>query len=337
MRKKMIMSPTFSVVICAYTKRRWADLQAAVRSIQAQTAPPHELIVVIDHNPALYDRALRELPGGPVPQCVIENRQERGLSGARNSGIAAAAGDIVAFMDEDATAAEDWLEQLGRHYAAADVMGVGGAIEPVWQAGRPSWFPEEFNWVVGCTYRGMPQVTAPVRNLIGCNMSFRREVLLTTGGFRHGMGRIGTLPVGCEETELCIRAQQRWSERKLLYVPQARVQHRVPAERARWRYFFSRCFAEGISKSQVASFVGAKDGLSNERVYTRQTLPQGVLRGLRHLVMNRDIGGAGRVVAIVAGLVMATAGYIYGRFSALLRQRQWKPVPDLGSKIRNRP
>jgi GT2 family glycosyltransferase len=310
-----------SVVICAYTERRWDELQAAVRSMQTQTMPPDELIVVIDHNPTLFEMARNTLSGVQLNLQIIENVQKQGLSGARNSGVAAATKDIVAFMDEDATAAEDWLEQLIQHLASDEVvMGVGGTIQPMWQEGKPAWFPEEFNWVVGCTYTGMPETTTPVRNLIGCNMSFRRHLLLTAGGFRDGMGRIGTLPVGCEETELCIRALQRWPDQKLLYVPQARVLHRVPADRATWQYFFSRCFAEGISKSQVANFVGTKDGLSNERSYVQQTLPLGILRSFTDLITRRDLGGIGRAVAIVTGLVATTAGYVKGRFAN--RQKQ---------------
>ena len=81
-------------------------------------------------------------------------QQQRGISGARNSGIAAARGAIIAFLDDDAIAAPDWLEQLLAGYSSPNVLGVGGAIEPQWQGGRPRWFPPEFDWVVGCTYLG---------------------------------------------------------------------------------------------------------------------------------------------------------------------------------------
>jgi cellulose synthase/poly-beta-1,6-N-acetylglucosamine synthase-like glycosyltransferase len=111
-------------------------------------------------------------------------------------------------MDEDATAAPDWLERLTHGYDSDEVLGVGGTIDPLWLTGRPAWFPAEFDWVVGCTYRGLPETANRVRNLIGCNMSFRREVFQQVGGFRSGIGRIGLRPVGCEETELCIRLNQ---------------------------------------------------------------------------------------------------------------------------------
>ncbi len=305
-----------SVVICAYTEARWKDLVEAVASVGDQTLPPREIIVVIDYNPALFNRVRAEIPGVKV----VENTESRGLSGARNSGIAVAAGDIIAFMDEDATAAPDWLARLSAGYADASVYGVGGAIVPMWLEGRPAWFPREFDWVVGCTYLGMPVISVAVRNMIGCNMSFRREVFEAVGGFRNGIGRVGTRPVGCEETELCIRIHQHWQNSKLLYDPEARVHHRVPAARGTWRYFRSRCYSEGLSKALIAQFVGSKDGLASERTYTFRTLPQGVLRGTAD-ALRRDLGGLKRAAAIIGGLGFTTAGYLKG----LISQRSLAP------------
>lgn len=304
-----------SVVICAYTEDRWDALIAAVDSVRAQTIPPTEIIVVIDHNRPLLTRARSALPG----VTLIENQEARGLSGARNSGIAAARGDVIAFLDEDAIAEPDWLAWLLGGYQNPRVLGVGGAIEPLWSEARPEWFPEEFDWVVGCTYRGMSTVTAPVRNLIGCNMSFRREIFEVVGGFQNGIGRIGTLPVGCEETELCIRVRQRWPDSVLLYEPRARVYHRVPESRANWRYFRSRCYAEGLSKAQVSRLVGARDGLASERAYTFRTLPRGVGRGLLDSLREGDLRGVRRAAAIIAGLSLTAAGYLAGVGAARVR------------------
>src|SRR5919199_2006307 len=211
-----------SVVICAYTANRWDDLVAAVASVQRQTALPREIIVVIDHNPDLLERVRNHMPG----VIAIENRESPGASGSRNSGVTIAQGALIAFLDDDAEAMPDWLERLQACYADARVLGAGGAIEPRWLSGRPRWFPDEFNWVVGCTYRGMPATTAPVRNLIAANMSIRREVFVALGGFLRGFGKVGTCSRP-EETELCIRALQRWPEAVWLYAPPALVYHRV--------------------------------------------------------------------------------------------------------------
>ena len=305
-----------SVILCAYTEARWNDLLAAVASVQAQTVAPREIVVVIDHNPPLYERVQAALAGVQV----IENRQARGLSGARNTGLEAAQGEIIAFMDEDAAAARDWLERLTAAYADPQVIGVGGAIHAQWQGGRPRWFPDEFDWVVGCTYRGMPMASAPVRNLIGCNMSFRRSVYTAIGGFRDGIGRIGTRPLGCEETEFCIRANERWPDQRFVYEPTAQVFHNVPASRRRWSYFRSRCYAEGRSKALIAQFIRRGNGLSSESAYTFKTLPKGVLRCLRDALLRLDPAGIGRAAAIIAGLAVTTAGYVWGTISLRLSQ-----------------
>jgi glycosyltransferase involved in cell wall biosynthesis len=301
-----------SVVICIYTEKRWDDFLLAIDSVRRQSISAREIIVIVDHNPRLLERVRAHVTG----VFVAENSELRGLSGARNSGIRAAGGAVVAFLDDDAVAAPRWLEELQAGYQDPAVIGVGGAIKPMWVDGRPLWFPEEFNWVVGCTYRGMPSTATPVRNFLGCNMSFRREVFQTIGNFRNGMGRVGTRPLGCEETELCIRAIQYRPNNVLLFKPSARVYHRVPANRVRWRYFLSRCYSEGLSKAQVARFVGSKDGLASERKYTRKTLPRGVLNGLKNTLANRDSAGLKRTGAIIAGLALTISGYLVGSVSA---------------------
>lgn len=322
----MTAGATTAVILCAYTEKRWQDLMEAVESVRGQSTPPDEILIIIDHNPALYERAARAFPDA----CVAENTQPRGLSGARNTAIALTGANTLIFMDEDALAEPDWLEKLLAHYRDERVMGVGGAIEPLWLSGKPGWFPEEFNWVVGCTYRGMPVQTAAVRNLIGANMSYRREVFEGAGVFTNGMGRIGTLPVGCEETELCIRAAQTLPGTVFLFEPRARVRHRVPAGRATWKYFLSRCYAEGISKAQVARLVGAQQGLANERAYTLRTLPAGVLAELRDAVTGRDRNGLLRAAAILCGLAATSMGYLRGKVGGA---GQTFPTPAAGVPV----
>jgi GT2 family glycosyltransferase len=305
----------FSVVICAYTEDRWDQLAAAVASVRRQSRPAKETIVVIDHCPPLGRRVAAAHPD----VTVVESTGRPGLSGARNTGLGRATGDVVAFLDDDARAAPDWLERLADGYGPA-VAGVGGAVLPAWEAGRPRWLPPEFDWVVGCSYRGLPQEPGPVRNLIGANMSFRREVFDLVGGFTEGLGRLGARPLGCEETELAIRIRQRQPDTRLLYDPSAVVHHRVPIQRARWRYFRARCFAEGLSKAAVSRLAGAEDGLASERSYVRRVLPRAVIRGLVP-------GGPGprpgfrSATTVLCGLAFTAAGYLHGRVTLAAAHR----------------
>jgi GT2 family glycosyltransferase len=298
---------TVSVIICAYTEDRWDDMNAAIESAKRQSVAPHEVILVIDHSDALAKRARKRIGGVQV----VESVGPRGLSGARNTGVDVATGDVVAFLDDDATADDDWLEQLLSAYRDPDVGGAGGSVEPSWVDARPGWFPREFDWVIGCSHSGMPAATAGVRNFVGANMSFRRDLLRSLGGFSSELGRTGANAAGCEETELCIRAASS-PDSKLVYEPAARVLHRVPPSRGTWKYFLKRCYAEGTSKARVSELTGADSALSAERSYLGSTIPKGIVRSLA-AVGAGDFFGPLRALAIVLGTLTTFAGYARAR------------------------
>lgn len=298
---------TVSIVICTYALERWADLVAAVDSALGQAREGDEVLVVVDHNAALRERAASEWPGARV----IENAGPQGLSAGRNSGVAASRGDVVVFLDDDARGEPGWLAALTRPYEQDSVVGTGGRAVADWEGGRPRWFPIEFDWVVGCSYRGMPETTAVVRNPLGCNMSFRRDALLESGGFRSDLGRVGRFPVGGEETELSIRIHAADPSRSIVYVPDARVLHHVTPGRRTWRYFQSRCYQEGRSKAAIRAISGAGTALSTERSYVSRTLPKGVLRGAADLFRG-DPWGIARSAAIAAGALLTLAGFLVG-------------------------
>jgi cellulose synthase/poly-beta-1,6-N-acetylglucosamine synthase-like glycosyltransferase len=308
--------PSVAVVICAYTDERWDDILDAVASVQSQQSAIHDLILVVDHNPSLQERLAERLPHVRV----VANHNERGLSGARNTGVELTDADVVAFLDDDAAAEPGWLAGLARHYTDRDVLGVGGRIDPGWATERPRWWPPEFDWVVGCSYTG--QHAGVVRNLIGANCSFRRE-LFDDGGFVTGIGRSATVarPVGCEETEFCIRVAKTRPNGVFVYDDRAPVRHRVPAGRQSFSYFRTRCYSEGLSKAQVTESVGVETGLASEWSYSTVTLPLGVLRGLGQ-ALRGDLTGLLRAGVIVIGLSYTTVGYVVATVSG--RWRTWR-------------
>jgi glycosyltransferase involved in cell wall biosynthesis len=309
-------TPSVSVVVSTYDESRWGHLVACVESVRAQSAPAAQLIVVVDHNDALLERARAAFAGVEV----IANDHPRGLAGARNAGIAAAATEVVAFIDDDARAEADWLEQLRGCFAATATVGAGGALIPDWEAGRPSWVPPEFYWVFGCSYTGLPEREAPVRNPIGANMAARAEVLREVGGFREGdeadaprelrargmVRAAGNIP---DDTDLAIRVKQHFADAVWLYQPRARVLHSVPAARASLSYFIRRSFEEGVGKASLGRVVGTEASLSSERGYVSKVLPRGVLRELGKLVRG-DGAAALRILTIVAGTGAAACGYL---------------------------
>jgi glycosyltransferase involved in cell wall biosynthesis len=308
--------PSVSVVVSTYDEGRWAHLAACVESLRRQTAPARQLIVVVDHNPVLLDRARGAFEGVEV----IENGGPRGLAGARNAGIAVSTADVIAFIDDDARAEPDWLEQLAACFGAPETVGAGGSLIPDWEDGRPAWVPSEFYWVFGCSYTGLPEQLAPVRNPIGANMAARAEVLREVGGFREGgeedsprelrargmVRAAGNVP---DDTDLAIRVKQRIAAAVWLYQPRARVLHSVPAARASLGYFLRRSFEEGVGKASLSRFVGAEAGLSSERSYVSRVLPRAVARELGRLVRG-DLAAALRILAILVGTAAAAAGYL---------------------------
>jgi GT2 family glycosyltransferase len=309
---------TATVVICVYTEKRWDDIVEALRSVAAQDVAPVETLVVVDHNPDLLARAQAELSGARV----LPNAHAQGLSGARNTAIAAAAGEVVAFLDDDACARSGWLAALLEPYDDVTVKAVGGVAHPRWPNGgrRPGLLPGatpddgdatgELDWIIGCTYTGQPTAQAEVRNLMGCNMSFRREVFERVGGFAEDIGRIGRNPLGCEETEFCIRARQSYSRAgekiRIVFDPRAAVDHRVSDDRVEWAYLRRRSWSEGLSKAAVSRLVGSDDALATERDYVAKVLPAAVLRELKR----RKIASA---AAVVTALAFTSVGYVRGR------------------------
>src|SRR5215831_6435702 len=299
----------FFFVVSVSTEKRLSQIRAALDSIARQTMPPWQVIVVADNNQALCDRLAAEYPD----HVVISSKFERGLSGARNTGIEHAAGDVVVFLDDDARAQPQWLETLLASYDDESVLGVGGLVLADWSSpGRPAWLPEEFLWVVGCSYRGQPEVKAEVRNPIGANMSFRRSAFDQAGLFDSSVGRTfaSSRPLGCEETEFSIRLRRLSPDARIIYEPRAVVHHHVDQSRATLRYFLSRCHAEGSSKARVSRLSGASAALSSERSYVSHTIFQAVLRELGGIFRPGRKDSMMRLVALSLGILSAAAGYI---------------------------
>lgn len=329
-------SRTTCVVICAYTFDRWDDLTAAVRSALDQDLRPDEVLVVIDHNDALLQRTAQEFSADRRVR-VRPNVGRQGLSGARNTAVQETDADIVVFLDDDATAQPGWLEALVAPYVDDRVVSVGGAAVPRFPAdrGRPVTLPcapaegsrtarGELDWVVGCTYAGQPLSLAEVRNVMGCNMSFRRSVFDQVGGFSEDLGRVGTTPLGCEETELCIRAGLAQPTARILFEPKALVSHRVTEQRLTWGYLRHRSYAEGLSKAAVARMTRRDSALSTERSYVVSVLPRAVLRELGSAFKRKRTNRPGVLgaIAMVVALSATVAGYGWGTVALAVRSRR---------------
>jgi glycosyltransferase involved in cell wall biosynthesis len=317
------------VVVCTHSERRLALLRECVASLRAGDPPPHEVIVVVDSNRPLLARLPSILPFGvemiPSPG--------RGVSAARNAGIAAATGELIAFIDDDATAEPDWVREISRPFDDPDIVAVGGRIVPRWEAGAQI-LPPELYWVVGCTYRGHPTTARPITRPIACNMAARREALLDSGGFPLDFGPSGPTPKSHsnEEIALAVQMRRRHGRDSIWYTPAAVVRHYVPAARTTWKYLWQRCVAEGISKADVRMRYGAA-AMGYDRSYAVRTLVPAIVDYAATGVWKRDRLSGAHALASAGGLLVTAAAF-GGRLAAAGGRRAVAPHATSGRATR---
>lgn len=302
-----------SVIICAYSMERLRDIHEAVDSVLAQTIKPHEVIIAIDHNKELFHRLESELP--PEVKLVLNEGPHKGSSATDNVGVSVATGDIIAFMDDDAVAEKNWIEHLVKGYQEPSTIAVGGKIVPVWQDGRPGWFCEELDWVVGSIYKGHPESRTEVRNLIFCNASLRRQIFNSVGLFPPETGRAADWGTGFE-CQFFLRVKSCISDAVIFYEPTAIVYHKVTPQRAKMKYLILRCYNEGLHKAKIERACAglSQRPLSTENSYLRYLLTNAIPRKLMHFYKPRALAEVGAIMLSIAATGM---GYVTGRAKGL--------------------
>jgi glycosyltransferase involved in cell wall biosynthesis len=305
------------VVVACYTEKRWDLILRAVESARSQTYPAAEIAVVVDNNRHLLERLQTTLPSDVT---ILANRFQAGAGGARNTAALAMTSDYVAFLDDDAVADSIWIESLVDALTSnADLVGAGGAIRPVWATRQPVWFPNEFEWVLGCRTDGPNESIQRVRNVWAVNMIVDRQAFADAGGFREDYGKVGTISEP-EDTELCLRLSNRTNKGWALAAG-AEVGHQVTSERETVQYFLTRCFLEGRGKASLSTLDDASaDALSDEQTYVRSTLPRAFVRYLRAAFAGEPKAFI-RALFVLAGVGFAGVGFAAGRASRLLGNR----------------
>ena len=209
--------PKVSVVVCAYNA---ADtLEDCLSSLAALNYPDYEVVLVDDGSKDDTEAIARR-----HPWVRLIRTPNNGLSAARNIGLSAARGEIVAYTDADVRADSEWLAYLVQPFITSDVVAVGG----------PNVVPADDHWMAQCVARapgGPTHVLFDDRiaeHVPGCNLAVRRDALLAIGGFNPIFLRAG------DDVDVCWRLQGAGG--KIGFAPAALVWHHHRASiGAYWR------------------------------------------------------------------------------------------------------
>jgi GT2 family glycosyltransferase len=245
--------PRISVVVCAHDRR--ADLVQALDSLESQTLAPEGFeVVVVDNASTDGSAEAVESRAATFPAPLRLVREPRlGVAHARNAGIAAARGAVVAFLDSDAVAEPSWLAGLLAAFDDPGVACAGGPVRLRFLAPPPRGLPEVDQLrLSACDQGPQPRDIRPPGWVCGANIAFRREVLARLGGFRTELGRVGGRPTSGEETELCLRLTGAGG--RIRWAPEAIVHHCIRPERLRLVAILRRAYWEGFSYGQIRAW-----------------------------------------------------------------------------------
>jgi GT2 family glycosyltransferase len=189
-REMLPVVPRVSVVVCSYNGAQ--TLEQCLQSLAELDYPDYEVIVVNDGSTDETRSILVKFPS-----LRVVHQDNRGLSAARNAGLRAATGSLIAYTDADCFADPHWLTHLVYQFQRTDAAAVGG----------PNLTPPD-GWLAGCIAAspGQPMHVLEsdhvAEHIPGCNMAFRRDVLLAIDGFDVQYRVAG------DDVDVCWRLQQ---------------------------------------------------------------------------------------------------------------------------------
>ncbi len=275
-----------SVVIC--THNRADDLGRALESLvrQSLSRESFEVLVVdnrsTDNTPAVVEewQAYRSIRYVHEP--------ELGLCQARNTGWRASAGEIVAYLDDDAIADPSWASEIMDAFGGGTPrLGcVGGRVEPVFHAPRPPWLSDQVALSLTIVdWSPTPHVIDDLRQewLAGVNIAFPRRVLEEVGGFHPALDRSGKRMLSSGDVYLQRLIME--AGYQVLYHPAASVRHQVPTSRLEKRWFISRFYWQGESDAVMEILHERMDRSARRRSALRRGAALITSRQVRELLL----------------------------------------------------
>jgi glycosyltransferase involved in cell wall biosynthesis len=270
-----------SAIICTHNREHY--LGAAIDSLLEQDFPGDFEVIVIDN--ASSDRT-REVAEARLshPQLRYVYEPAIGLSIARNTGAKTATSPILAYLDDDAVASQQWLRVLYTAYQENEKLAVaGGKVTLLWSSDTspPRWLSDGLAGNLGLYDLGdqMVYIDRPGLTPRGLNYSIRRTFLEQVGGFDVNLGRVGKNLLSNEELHMTELALERgW---QVAYLPEALAAHNVAPERLKPSWFLSRGWWQGISecyREQLAGHAGPQQMLRGGERFLR-----GLYRSIKYL------------------------------------------------------
>jgi GT2 family glycosyltransferase len=245
---------TISVIIATHNR---ADLlDDCLTHLARQRFEPGDEVLVVDNGST--DRTAevltRQRADFPVPLHALHEPQP-GKSRAVARAVALACGDVLAFTDDDVSAAPEWLDAIRSAMADPATALIGGPVTPRWERDAPWWLRPKADGYgrlgapLGLLDYGSNAAPLGERTALGANLAVRRDVVATVGGFALHLGKLrGTLLSG-EDHDLCRRVQS--AGFATAYCPAATVAHWVPSSRMRVRYFLAWFYWSGITHAAL--------------------------------------------------------------------------------------
>lgn len=245
--------PFVSIVIPTYNRGEY--LEKLISSLCHQTYDPELYEIIIVNNGSTDNTVdeiarLRYLYKSVSITDLFEPKA--GETYARNAGNTAARGEILVSIDDDAFAAQDWLENLVIELLNDDqVICVSGRIDLSWQAPRPDWLPVELETYLGCNHHlgDHRREIGPDLVVFEGNSATYRSLVLEAGGYDYQFGMVGNKIGAHAGTTLTDRLRKYG---KIIYTPSALVYHIVPEWRIRPKYFLNRGFRQGMADARLA-------------------------------------------------------------------------------------
>ena len=240
-----------SAIICTFKRPDY--LRHALRSLceQSLSCEEYEVIVVDNAVEARVQRVVKEFEDGRVNLRYLPE-ENVGLSRARNTGLKAAVGRYVAYLDDDARADTQWLEALVDAFEQASPApaAIGGRVWLDWQGEKPNWVPDRHLSLYTYVDHGNgPHSLRDDEYLVGANIAFEKDALRSVGGFDPNLGRQGLVLLSGEEAAILAQLQQ--MGKSVYYEPAAVVWHSVDQSRKRPSWLLRRLFWDGASQPLI--------------------------------------------------------------------------------------